>query len=590
MISLTMQSKKTMFAVSATLLLSAAAFALPPVLCNTGYQPGTGACGALWGPTFNTYNGAPITAGNPVKRDAWWQLSTALSVPSNPGTAAQKALIQDPCTAGGFVPAWEDDPDGELPLLPVFGFWSVNGPTSNWITPQIENKQGGLYIYRTTYRPAVNAVAPVIGRLQSDNETYSIYGTSPAMPGVCQHLAGNSYNGIAFAGPTVNGPSGFLAWTWFATTPFSVTGGQPASLYFVVRNRGVHGLDANPTPTGLRVEFVAFPQIALGQGSGGDFNGDGQTDMAVVDNGNNKVAVYLNTNGQFPKATEYSVGKNPAFVAVGDLNGDGTSDLAVANVGSGTVSVLLNLKGKFGKALNYPAGTNPSAIAIGDVNGDGIPDLVVANASTGSISILRGTGGGKFSAPQSISVGDPIESSPSSIAVADLNGDGIPDLVLTDAGNGMVSVMLGLGGGSFQAPVSYSSNAVAPGTVSVADLNGDGVQDLTFSDGATGSVYIMLGNSAGTFNSALSYPAGSNPQALTVIKPPTISSLSVAVADPSSNMLTVLPVNSDGSLGSGQSYAAGTTPWSMVPFASSTGTDLGVVDSATNTITTVTVK
>ena len=130
--------------------------------------------------------------------------------------------------------------------------------------------------------------------------------------------------------------------------------------------------------------------------------------------------MFLNDGNGFPKSTEYSVGKTPDYVAVADLNRDGKLDMAVANAGSGTICVLLNnTKGGFNKATSYSAGTNPGAIAIEDFNGDGNADLAVANAETGSISILLGTGGGKFGSAHGTPIGDPTESSASSLAVAD---------------------------------------------------------------------------------------------------------------------------------------------------------------------------
>src|SRR5256712_3196603 len=101
-------------------------------------------------------------------------------------------------------------------------------------------------------------------------------------------------------------------------------------------------------------------------------------------------------------------------------------DLAVANYCSNDVSVLLgNGDGSFQPALTFGAGSSPTSVAVGDVNGDGRPDLVVANASSSDVSVLLGNGDGTFQAAQSFAAGRGA-----SVAVGDLNGDGRPDLAV----------------------------------------------------------------------------------------------------------------------------------------------------------------
>jgi len=297
MIYLKTQTKKTMlYVASATLLLAATAAAQTAPPCNTGYQPGTaGVCGTIW-TTYNT------EAGVGGETDAHWDLFTQ-PIPSNPSTATQKKLIEDPCAASvkEFTPAYVDVPDGQSPGAVVFGYWrpdGVSNPNSDWISPLNEvNENGGLYIYKQTWTvPSTSpATITITGRILSDNETYSMYGLGSKG---CQHLAGYKYNGTNFSGTSVNGPSDFYApWTPFATSPFTVTPGSPATLYVIVRNRGYGGLDSNQTPTGVRIEFGRFPSPNLGQSASADFNGDGQPDIAVVDSDTNKVAVFLNTKG-----------------------------------------------------------------------------------------------------------------------------------------------------------------------------------------------------------------------------------------------------------------------------------------------------
>jgi hypothetical protein len=152
------------------------------------------------------------------------------------------------------------------------------------------------------------------------------------------------------------------------------------------------------------------PAIGLGFGGSsivaGDFNGDGNLDLAVTNYGNTVSVLLGNGDGTFQAPLTYTVGSGPASVAVGDFNGDGVPDLAVANQGSANVSVLLgNGDGSFQAALNYAVGTAPWPVGAGDFNGDGFPDLAVGaspSATGGEVDVLLNAanwGGGLAPAP-----------------------------------------------------------------------------------------------------------------------------------------------------------------------------------------------
>jgi hypothetical protein len=136
----------------------------------------------------------------------------------------------------------------------------------------------------------------------------------------------------------------------------------------------------------------------------GDFNGDGNQDLAVANEYSNSVSVLLgNGSGGFTAATgsPYSTGSYPVSLAVGDFNGDGIQDLAVANEYSNSISVLLgNGSGGFTAATGSPfsVGSDPLSVAVGDFNGDGIQDLAVANVYGYNVTILLGNGSGGFTA------------------------------------------------------------------------------------------------------------------------------------------------------------------------------------------------
>jgi hypothetical protein len=158
------------------------------------------------------------------------------------------------------------------------------------------------------------------------------------------------------------------------------------------------------------------------------------------------------------------VGQNAYSVAVADFNSDGKSDLAVVNQESNSVSILLGSgSGTFTQASGSPiaVGYYPYSVAVGDFNGDGKPDLAVLNqcgsdstcSSPGNVMILLGSGSGTFaqSANSPVAVG----SSPNFVVVGDFNGDGISDLAAANNGVGSVSVYL--------TQLSQSAKATATG-------------------------------------------------------------------------------------------------------------------------------
>ncbi len=245
------------------------------------------------------------------------------------------------------------------------------------------------------------------------------------------------------------------------------------------------------------------------------------------------------TKMRFDAAAGYDSGGPAAdSVAIADLKGDGKMDLVVANEcqgSSGTcygeVAVLLgNGDGTFQPAVTYSTGAYVAySVAVGDVNGDGKPDLVVANwcqslnqngdcTGDGAVSVFLGNGDGTFQPAVSYSSGGFYATS---VAIGDLNGDGKLDLVVTntqeeDGYDGSVSVLLGNGDGTFQAPVSYDSGGFEAASVAIANVNGDGYEDLVVANYCQGNgcypyngeVGVLLGNGDGTLQPAVTYNSG----------------------------------------------------------------------------------
>ena len=190
-----------------------------------------------------------------------------------------------------------------------------------------------------------------------------------------------------------------------------------------------------------------------------------------------------------------------------DFNGDGVPDLALTEF-PGSVSVSLGngigdgtTSESYHVAVPYAVGNQPFAVVAADVNGDGVLDLVTANNGDGTVSVLLGNGDGTFKAAKSY----PAGSGPASLAIADVTGDGKPDVVV--AGAGAVSLLAGIGDGSFRAPVAIAQGNL-PETVVIADFNKDGKLDIAYGDIGGSNVYVALGTGAGQFAAPVSSAAG----------------------------------------------------------------------------------
>ena len=173
-------------------------------------------------------------------------------------------------------------------------------------------------------------------------------------------------------------------------------------------------------------------------------------------------------------------------------------------------SIWGNGDGTFQTQKTYNVGSAVSSVAIADFNGDGIPDLAVGyDNGVDGLSILQGNGDGTFQAPQAISAGTGTDD----IIVGDFNADGKLDIAVTNYEDSTVTILLGNGDGTFQTPVPYTSgtgsvNGNVVGYVVEADLNRDGILDLVASNNGDGTVSVFLGNGDGTFQAQQIYTAG----------------------------------------------------------------------------------
>lgn len=230
----------------------------------------------------------------------------------------------------------------------------------------------------------------------------------------------------------------------------------------------------------------------------GDFNGDHNLDVAASNEFQANVLLG-NGDGTLKNPVAYDVGGQfPQTIVEGDFNRDGVLDLATANSDTNTVSVLIGKgDGTFLPHVDYPVDPSAFGLATGDFNRDGILDMVVTNKTSNEVSILLGVGDGTFGAPTPFSGGV----NPASVAVADFNGDGKADLVVSDLNPTTypISVLLGNGDGTFQTRKGYPSTAM--GVPQIGDMNGDGIPDIVMAN-QSGPI-VLLGKGDGSFQKGI---------------------------------------------------------------------------------------
>ena len=326
-----------------------------------------------------------------------------------------------------------------------------------------------------------------------------------------------------------------------------------------------------------------------------DWNGDGRPDLAVLNQGSNDLSIFLNDgNGGFTEqlvtdstghTSRINAGNSPTGMSVGDINGDGCLDLLLGNVrgdvltllgrGDGTFSPYRRIDQRVGLAVTglgsqsgpafalfdqsldrvtfqsnadssmFQQGRDegllaPSAVMFADLNADGIDDLIVSSSGSNEVFVYLGSGDDHFDGGHHFAVG----TAPEEITVSDLNADGLVDLVVANHGSNDLSLLFGQGQAGDWTLIAGPRLRAGSGPVAtaVADVNDDGLVDILVANHDSDDVYLLAGLGRGFFNDK--HPdiqqTGSGPVRLFVGHFDNDSRLDVVTVNAGSNDLTLL--------------------------------------------------
>jgi len=313
----------------------------------------------------------------------------------------------------------------------------------------------------------------------------------------------------------------------------------------------------------------------------GDIDGDTKPDMVVINSGSGNVSVFRNTmtapgpivTASFAAIVNLTAGTNPVAGALADIDGDGKQEICIANSGSNTIAVFRNTSvsgtitsGTLSPRVDFAVGTTPRGIAVADFNGDGKPDLVSCNNGTDNISLLKNTAvsgtidAASFSTALSFAAG----SGPARVAAGDIDGDGKPEILVSNATAATVSVLRN----NPLAAITGTFNVCVGATT-------------TMSNATVGGTWSTSATSIATINATTGVLSGVSTGTTTVSY--TVSGVSATA------IVTVSPVPDAGTLSGTDTVCPGST--TLISSTVSGGTwassnvAIGTVDAATGTVT-----
>lgn len=335
-------------------------------------------------------------------------------------------------------------------------------------------------------------------------------------------------SGTSTPGPSSEEPNAFYygsATPSFAETP--MTSGYPLSDFVVgdINNDGnsdlaiIHRTDpavtiafGNGRGSFISPEIFDVTSVGSTAGSLSDIDQDGNLDLVLALHDPHALAVYKGDGaGNFNLLASYPMTAVISAIAAGDLDNDLDTDIIVSFPGTGDIGVLLNDgTGTLASPTSHPVGRAPAALLAKDLDGDGKLDVVVANSGSNDVSVLLGDGAGGFLSSTSVST----DAGPVAVVAADVDQDGFVDLAVAAASGRAVTLLTGDGLGGFSKQTVMLGRS--PTSLEVADINGDRSQDIVVSSRATDSVGFLLRTNSGSYAPTLWKATGRAPGRLAI--------------------------------------------------------------------------
>jgi hypothetical protein len=346
-----------------------------------------------------------------------------------------------------------------------------------------------------------------------------------------------------------------------------------------------------------------------------DVNNDGHPDIIVANFTDATLSILLNNgNGTFKTQTTMPVGLGPTYVTAADMNRDGKMDLLVNSSEDDSFGVLLGHgdgtfrievatrlgpfstaqalqtmlvgdfqhdgkldvitttsdlnaqtvlyfrgegNGSFLPGRTLTTGRQTAYLAAADVNGDGLPDLIAGSFASSTLRVMFANGNGGFTAGTDYpAIGITGSLTTQAFTVGDFNGDGHPDIASVNSGGSLIQVLYNDGQGHFHLANTYAAG-VAPVDVQTADLDGDHHLDLVDLNSVDGTMDVRLGLGDGTFQAMQTYPVGPNPQRLLLVDVNHDGKLDAVTVNFGDGTISVLLGNGDGTFQSRRTFDAG---------------------------------
>lgn len=348
-----------------------------------------------------------------------------------------------------------------------------------------------------------------------NNSTFRVFGKqSGPIPGTFEFLNGNTQ--VKFTPSSL-----FLAGEWVT----------------VNLSKGILAQDNTPMAKGFSWNFWTkaepgtlsqtlirtIPVRRQGEGLiqcygalGCDFNDDGKTDLAIVNEVSKDFRVFLNNGTGYDTMNAIyplPAGSYPSPSEAADFNRDGIVDMIVGNAANNVLSLFMGTgNANFLSEVPYIAGNNVRGVAVADLDGDGFDDIVTANRSGSNISLFRNNGNSTFGTATNINT---VGNSETAVMMADANNDGILDAFVGCYASNEIVLMLGDGNGSFTFSARSALNG-PPWAIVVGDINGDGNVDVAACLSSANRIGIIFGNGAGGLGAVTNYLSGSFPLAIDI--------------------------------------------------------------------------